>query len=464
MAKRDRNENDRLKSRLRQWGADEASREADQAPASQHLPKLERAAGHLLHWAALAAGVILTAGTIAFWTANAGQLRRFVTGRAPAAPPAPPAPASSQSWRPEYSPEGVAQAPRELERTRTDLVKARQELEASRQSLSAATQESARLQGELDRLRQAATGPANPAAMAQRAAEATSRAASAEKESQLARARIGELDKAQADVSKRLATAQADLDAARQRLAQLEGDPAAAIRQHEQARKDLEAKLTAVTAERDSAAAQAKKAEAASQDLQKRLDQSDQKAQATLQDVQKRLAAAVSELDRVNRGSSEAVQAQRQLTSEMDALRARQITLMNDFQRAYLSLADERLRRPAAGGAAPSVAASDAILGLASRQAAARRGQLIERLAKVHAALADTGSDALLDRIEVLLTQLELVDTRKPAAAQAFADLVRQANPIAPIDEMLFSGRTAPAVRQWLLEARSVLAGAFHVG
>ncbi|MDY7010861.1 MAG: hypothetical protein SVV80_08945 [Planctomycetota bacterium] len=167
-----------------------------------------------------------------------------------------------------------------------------------------------------------------------------------------------------------------------------------------------------------------------------------------------RLAAAVSELDRVNRKYRQVLTDSQKVQSELVALKARNKTVFDDFQRAYLSAA------AAAGGMENPGRRID----LAVRQSAARGAALLERCAELRSLVPTTDTGRLMDRLEVVLTRLELLNPADVSEAEAFASLVRRGGLVREIDAALSEGRRSADVRTWILEARMILEGAENVG
>ncbi len=101
--------------------------------------------------------------------------------------------------------------------------------------------------------------------------------------------------------------------------------------------------------------------------------------------------------------------------------------------------------------------------GLGTVKAAARRARLAPRAAAVRDR-ATGAAGRVVDAVEVVLTRLDLLDTRDPGEVQSFASLVRRGRVIERIEAALASGEVGPEVRAWLLEARLLLARLNHVG
>jgi outer membrane murein-binding lipoprotein Lpp len=161
--------------------------------------------------------------------------------------------------------------------------------------------------------------------------------------------------------------------------------------------------------------------------------------------VKLRLSSAAGELDRVHRSEANALTATNAVRLELADLKARDVAAWNDFQQAYLA------------------AAAPGETGLRAAQTAVRKTQLIERLGKVRAA-ADAPQRALLEKIEVLLTRLVMVEPSTFVSEDMFHSLLRTSGVLKQIDEAMASPTLAAPVRSIYFEARLILSGAERVG
>ena len=170
------------------------------------------------------------------------------------------------------------------------------------------------------------------------------------------------------------------------------------------------------------------------------------KAKARASDLSARLAAAGEELTRTRKQHEAAAKALAEAQRRGEQDRARHASDFAVVQRAYLS-------------AVPGQAVS-----LASRKAAAVSRRLSARAGEILPEVRGDTARTLVHRLEVCLIRLELLDSQRIGASEAFAKLIAHTEPVRQIDEVLAAGEEPPAVRAWLLEARLVLAGADHVG
>jgi chromosome segregation ATPase len=127
------------------------------------------------------------------------------------------------------------------------------------------------------------------------------------------------------------------------------------------------------------------------------------------------------------------------LRSELDVLAGRHAALMGQFQQAYLS------------------AAGSGATGLAARQAALRHSRLLERLPALRRAATDDGTRQLLDRIEAILTRMDMLPA-DASSAEVIARMVDRGRVIAGVDGVLAAADALPELRVWMLEARMILA------
>ena len=160
----------------------------------------------------------------------------------------------------------------------------------------------------------------------------------------------------------------------------------------------------------------------------------------------KRMAAAQTELDRLIKVNEEAARASQKAVNEMLLMRAQREALFADARRLYLSVK------------APDEA------DLHASQMASRRSGMIARCGKLRA-MADTDAlRALLDKLEVFLTRLDLVDAGMHDEARAFTALVSTSKIVEEIDEALGSRINDEHLRTWVFEARLILMGTERVG
>lgn len=123
------------------------------------------------------------------------------------------------------------------------------------------------------------------------------------------------------------------------------------------------------------------------------------------------------------------------------------MVLLANFERIYQAAA-------AAGGQAPWQA----------RQSAARAAGLLAKCDQIRSQANSSQTAQLLERLEVVLIRLELLDPDDGAAVESFAALVASSGLTRQIDRVLAGGDEPPQVQGWLLEARFIIMGADNVG
>jgi uncharacterized protein YlxW (UPF0749 family) len=159
-----------------------------------------------------------------------------------------------------------------------------------------------------------------------------------------------------------------------------------------------------------------------------------------------RQAAAMEELNRMRDMHSQALAAERKVRGELQILAARKQAMWADFQRAYLS------------------AAAPGDVGLAARQAAARRSSLVKRCGALQRDVTSEPTRKLFDKLEAVLTRLDLLDPYEPRSVKSFTTVVRGGGLLGEIDASLASRTMTDDVRAWLFETRAILMGADRVG
>ena len=117
-----------------------------------------------------------------------------------------------------------------------------------------------------------------------------------------------------------------------------------------------------------------------------------------------------------------------------------------EFQRLYLA------------------AGAPGLTGLAARQTTARRMKLMARGAALRRQCNDERVKGLLDRIDIALTRLDMLNVDDPPAVKRFTDAVAAAGLATRIDDTLALGTTQPGLKTWLRETRMIFTGVGGVG
>ncbi|MCX5656583.1 MAG: hypothetical protein NTY65_18250 [Planctomycetota bacterium] len=163
-------------------------------------------------------------------------------------------------------------------------------------------------------------------------------------------------------------------------------------------------------------------------------------------DLKQRLAAAGEELTRRRKAeeTSEAKLAETRQESQRLELRHREI--VEAFQRTYLA----------------SVAPGQS--GLDARKTAVRARQMIQRLASLSGDVKSDQTRQLLDRLDAVLTRLDLMNANRPDSKELFSRLVIQGDLERQIDAALAAPGQAEDVKNWLFEAKLILMGEPNAG
>ncbi len=169
-------------------------------------------------------------------------------------------------------------------------------------------------------------------------------------------------------------------------------------------------------------------------------------ANARVVDLRRRLAAATTELTR-RRRSEEAAQAKLlDAKGESVRLAARHREIVRAFQRTYLA----------------SVAPGQS--GVEARKTAVRTRRMLDRLAELAGNVRSEETRRLLDRLEVVLTRLDLIDAGRAGNAESLSRLVGAGELERRIDAALASPIQAEEVQNWLFEAKLILMGGRDAG
>ncbi len=181
------------------------------------------------------------------------------------------------------------------------------------------------------------------------------------------------------------------------------------------------------------------------QSLLESLRKEQEKVRKDLADANRRRTAAAREYARLRKNYDKVAPAAEKRRTELLELKAPLNAVLDDFQRIYLA------------------AASPGEDALAVRQKAAVQARIIQRCAMVRRE-ASASAGKLVDRIEVVFTQLDMLDPYAPRAAEAFAALVRSSGLLQSIDKTLAAGGLGLRVRAFLFEAKLILTGVERVG
>ena len=169
-------------------------------------------------------------------------------------------------------------------------------------------------------------------------------------------------------------------------------------------------------------------------------------AQKQAEGLKERLAAAGQELLR-RRKAEEAAQASLdEARREAQELKIRHREIVRAFQRTYLA------------SVAPGLS------GVEARKTAARARHMIERLADLSGEAHSDRTRRLLDRIDAVLTRLDLMNANRPDSAQSLQRLVHTGDLAGQIDAALAAPGIGEDLKNWLFEAKLILTGGPDAG
>ncbi|HUT59060.1 MAG TPA: hypothetical protein VNA25_14520 [Phycisphaerae bacterium] len=260
--------------------------------------------------------------------------------------------------------------------------------------------------------------------------------------------RLKQLQERNAELEKDLK----DLREAQTQLALRMEEKLAALRQDANAaRADLSAELlrsVAVKADLEGKRAELEQLKTDLNTLAARLDQESQKvrtAETRATKAEQRLTSAAEEVQRVRKLHEQALAQSKQIQSELDAMSARQVAFWRQFERSYLE------------------AAAPGQTGYAALQTAVKRSRLVERCGQLRGR-ADEPTRSLLDKLEVVLTRLEMVEPGHFVSEDLFRSLLQKSDVVSQIDAALKSDSLSAPEQALLFEARLILNGAKRVG
>jgi Skp family chaperone for outer membrane proteins len=113
-------------------------------------------------------------------------------------------------------------------------------------------------------------------------------------------------------------------------------------------------------------------------------------------------------------------------------------------------------------GAPPTAPSAARQSGIVAIQQAARQARLLRRGTALKATITDPDARRILDRLEVLLTRLDLLDPRNGFEVDGFREALRQADVAGRVAEVL-QVNLDPAARAWMIETRTLLEEVQHV-
>lgn len=255
--------------------------------------------------------------------------------------------------------------------------------------------------------------------------------------------------------------------AAGQELADLEQKLAAAQGQTAELRGELDARKLEAAQEAEHYAANLKEAVASRQAHAGELDRAKnalKDAEDKAADTGKALASAAIDIERLR---SELARLGEEFADETSRTQRRQHQVGEQVNalRQELAAVKARSDQQVENSRLLRLAAAAFVEGrLAASQAASRRSGMLDRLAELRARTPGGETAQLLDRLDMVLTQLELLEPDDPREAASLAGLLKHSGVRGRIDKALEIPDGEEAMRMWLLEVSLILAGAERAG
>jgi hypothetical protein len=167
--------------------------------------------------------------------------------------------------------------------------------------------------------------------------------------------------------------------------------------------------------------------------------------EAKVGNYEDRFAAAADELAKLKRVHDDSAKKVQQAQDEVAAAKEASAREFELSQAAYLA------------------AASPTERGLKARQSASKRARLVQRVMALRRGDPPQAVVAVLDRLEVVLTRLDLIDPSESRAARGFVKLLDNGGLVQKIDLALAIPNASPELLNVLGEAKLILAGAENV-
>ncbi len=167
--------------------------------------------------------------------------------------------------------------------------------------------------------------------------------------------------------------------------------------------------------------------------------------EAQVGNYEDRVAAATAELARLRQSNDDWA---RKVQKAQDELAAARLEAARDFEQSQLAYL---------------AAAAPTDHGLRARQTAAKRARLVQRVTALRKGEPPQAVVPVLDRLEVVLTRLDMIDPNDTRAAHAFVKLLDSGALVQKIDLALATPNATPELQNVLAEAKMILAGAENV-
>jgi len=277
-------------------------------------------------------------------------------------------------------------------------------------------------------------GPSAPQPDAQRIVALEKEAAGLREQLAAAKAKVAELPGLESEI----AGLRGRLEQSRQEQAAKTAQLTSALAGEQKARQDQAKQL-------DAAKLRVSELEAAQRVLQTASAEAAQ-AKKDAADLKQRLAAAGEELTRRRKAEEAADAKLAEARQDAQRLELRHREIVDAFQRTYLT----------------SVAPGQR--GLEAQKTAVRARQMIRRLAGLSGQVKNDQTRQLLDRLDAVLTRLDLMNADRPESGESFRRLVTQDDLQRQIDAALAAPDQAEDVKNWLFEAKLILMGGTDAG
>ncbi len=248
-----------------------------------------------------------------------------------------------------------------------------------------------------------------------------------------------ELRRSQSALTKAKRELAVQADRLKAALAHFEEEKADLIARAEQERTELRQSVTEKESQLNAALAELKDARSRTETTSQQLASSREE----LVEARKQFAAQTEHLRAMH---SQAVAARREVEIQLTSLRDQQAEMMTNFRALLLAVASSSQSR------------------LHALRAPATHSRLIQRCAALRGAAHSETTRQLLDKLEVVLTRLDLLDAQDADAVASFARSVRRAGLLQQIEDVLAATEEGPEVQTWLFEAQLILIGAARVG
>jgi len=173
-------------------------------------------------------------------------------------------------------------------------------------------------------------------------------------------------------------------------------------------------------------------------------------------DLKQKLAETNILLEGLRSNFADATLRLRKALQESDAARHDAETKLADLQKQHGVIVSLLQEVYLAAGAPPQQA-------ILARQTTAARNRLIERCHELRRTTVSPTARELFEKLEVLLTRLELLDVKDPAQRGSFTALLETMDLTRKIHSVLLDEKEDMRVRAWLLETQLILAGVERV-